>query len=89
MTLVLEVNVQVVAVVKALPPVTSMSMTSPDFPLADEGVTVSVVACALGTATDDIETNNAEESRRTRYKELLERLVKSEHASLILQVWAI
>jgi hypothetical protein len=55
-------------------PVAVTSMTSPDFPLFGFRIKVPErsAPCALGVATDDIETNSADDSSSTRYRELLE-----------------
>ena len=58
-------------------------MTSPDFPWLRVKVTVRLFALPLGIMIEEIGTNSAEVSNRTKNKELVLRVANSTHNTKI------
>ena len=82
----LDVNVTVVSGLQPVPVTVTVVPVGPE---ERESTSVPGVACTLGVEIKKIETNNAEVSKRTRYKELTGRVLNFRHAKTISRVHTI
>lgn len=64
-------------------------IVSPDFPFAALRTTLRTAAWTPGVAMEEIETNSAEVSNSTRYRELARLVVNLKHAVMMSGLWNI